>query len=141
MIFPGWSQCCDFPVVVCCCWLGDKMSILRVENLLQLNKKFCFMGLSTAESNFTKEAGKQTLSEYVYHYHTVNCKRFCLFGIGRLWLFVKYLRTTEQICTKLIRKTRFVPCLDEFEGRRSRSPGTKTAFFGRFGGLRTVYVY
>jgi len=32
--------------------------------------------------------------------------------------------------------------LDEFEGQdqRSRSPGTKTAFFGPYGGLRVVYV-
>ena len=35
-----------------------------------------------------------------------------------------------------------VPRSDEFEGQgqRSRSPGTKTAFFGPFGGLRVVYV-
>jgi len=35
------------------------------------------------------------------------------------------LRTAERICTKLTRKTCFVPCSDEFEGQgqRSRSPG------------------
>jgi len=27
------------------------------------------------------------------------------------------------------------------KGQRSRSPGTKTAFFGPFGGLRAVYVW
>jgi len=27
------------------------------------------------------------------------------------------------------------------KGQRSRSPGTKTAFFGHFGGLRAVYVW
>jgi len=50
--------------------------------------------------------------------------------------------TAEQICAKFIGETCLVPRSYEFEcpGQRSRSPGTKTAFFGPFGGLRVVYV-
>ena len=52
------------------------------------------------------------------------------------------VRTAERIYAKFTWKTGLVPRSDEFEchGQRSRSPGTKTAFFGLFGGLRAVYV-
>ena len=48
--------------------------------------------------------------------------------------------TAERICAKFTRKTYLVPRSDEFEdqGHRSRSPWTKAAFFGPFGGLRAV---
>jgi len=51
--------------------------------------------------------------------------------------------TAERICAKFTRKTCLIPHLDEFEGEnhRSRSQGTKTAFFGPFGGLRAVFVW
>ena len=53
--------------------------------------------------------------------------------------------TAERICTKFTRKM----CLSlagsrwnvKVKGQRSRSPGTKTAFFGPFGSLRAVYVW
>jgi len=50
--------------------------------------------------------------------------------------------TAERICAKLTWMTRLGPRSDEFEGQghRSRSPGTKTAFFGTFGGLGAVHV-
>jgi len=58
---------------------------------------------------------------------------------------MKYLGTTEWICTKFTVKTCLVPCSDEFEGQGQKlkgqgSSGTKTAFFGPFSGLRAVCV-
>ena len=74
--------------------------------------------------------------------------------------------TAERISAKFTRKTCLVPRSDEFEGHGqrwtagivgagsrqtdrqtycvsewSRSPGTKTAFFGPFGGLHAVDVW
>jgi len=47
----------------------------------------------------------------------------------------------ELICDKFTGKTCFIPHLNEFEGKRSRSLGTKMTFYGPFGGLRAVYVW
>jgi len=46
--------------------------------------------------------------------------------------------TAERICAKFTGKTCLVFRSDKFEGQgqKSRSSGTKTAFFGAFGGLR-----
>jgi len=49
--------------------------------------------------------------------------------------------TAEQICTKFTQKMCLVPRLDEFEGQRSRSPGTKNGIFRSFDGMRAVYVW
>jgi len=72
--------------------------------------------------------------------HAVNCRRFCFFApsVVCVFLFVYEIfpGTAERIW-----KTCLVPCLDEFEGQRSRLPGTKTAFFGPFGGLNVVCVW
>jgi len=35
----------------------------------------------------------------------------------------------------------FGPSFGEFEGQRSRSPGTENGIFGPFGGLHVVYVW
>jgi len=63
-----------------------------------------------------------------------------------LWFFCLYeiiSGTVERICAKFTRKTCLVPRSDEYEGQgqRSRLSGTKTAFFGSFGGLHAVYVW
>jgi len=47
--------------------------------------------------------------------------------------------TSERICSKFTRKTCLVSRSDEFEGQGHQ--GQKTAFFGPFGGLRTVCVW
>jgi len=51
--------------------------------------------------------------------------------------------TAERLCAKFTGKTCLVRRSDEFEcqDQRSRSPGTKTAFLGPFGGLHAVYVW
>jgi len=44
----------------------------------------------------------------------------------------------ELICNKFTGKTCFIPHSDEFEGKRSRSPGTKTTFY--FTALLVAFV-
>ena len=77
--------------------------------------------------------------------HSVNCVRFC-FGDVCDFIFCSVRNisgTAERICAKFTGKMCLVPRSDKFEGQdqRPRSPRTKTAFFGPFGGLRAVYVW
>jgi len=67
------------------------------------------------------------------------------FGAVSLWFFVCVWNISgnrwtdfHQIHTEDV----FGPCSDEFEGQgpKARPPGTKTEFFGPFGGLRAIYV-
>jgi len=78
--------------------------------------------------------------------HAVNCGRFCFWRRQSVvsFLFVYQISgTAERICDKFTRNTCLVPRSNEFEGQgqRSRSPRTKTAFFGPLGGLRAVYFW
>ena len=80
-------------------------------------------------------------SWFLTHDHIFTVLHFChmqwtaegsVFGAVSLWFFVcvwNVSGTAEQICAKFTRKTCFVPHSDEFEGQRSRSPGTKTGIF------------
>jgi len=71
--------------------------------------------------------------------HAVNCVRFCFWQC--LWLFclcVKYLQNRWTDLRQIHREV--VPRSVEFEwqGQRSRSPGTKNVFFGRYIGNRWI---
>ena len=71
----------------------------------------------------------------VYYYRTQWTAEGSVFGAVSLWVFVcvwNISGTAERICAKFTRKTCLVHRSDEFkdQGQRSRSPGTKTAFFG-----------
>jgi len=79
-------------------------------------------------------------------YHTQWTAEGSVFGAASLVFFV-YEISREPLNEfapnshgRRARKTCLVPRSDEFEGQRSRSPGTKAAFFGPFCGLRAVYV-
>ena len=77
--------------------------------------------------------------------HTVNCVTFCFWHC--LWLLLCEISRAQL--------NGFVPNAQEkrvwsltqmslnvkVNGQMSRLPGTKTTFFGRFGGLRMVYVW
>jgi len=71
--------------------------------------------------------------------HAVNCGRFrfwrrqsvfclCMKNLGNRWTDLRQIHTEDVFGLSLGRVWKW--------GQRSRSPGTKTAFCGRFGGLR-----
>ena len=74
-------------------------------------------------------------------------RKVLLFGAISLWFFVcvrNISGTAERICTAHGRRVRSLAQMSlkvKIKGQRSRSPGTKTAFFSPFGGLRAVYVW
>jgi len=71
-------------------------------------------------------------------------RKVLFFTLSVTLLFVYEISwgTAQRICSKFTGKMCWVPRSDEFEckDQRSRSPGTKTAFFGPFGGLCAVYL-
>jgi len=87
--------------------------------------------------------------EVLYSYllpHAVNCGRFCfwrrlcslfVYEISREPLNGFAPNSQERRIWSLARRNSKV----RVKGQRSRSPGTKMAFFGPFGGLRAVYVW
>jgi len=85
------------------------------------------------------------LINYLFaYYHTQWTAVGSGFGAISLWFFVcvwNISGTDEWICARFTRKTCLVPHSDEVKGRRSRSPGTKTAFFSPFGDLHAVCVW
>jgi len=66
---------------------------------------------------------------------------FLMPSVCDIFVCVKYLSgIAERICAKFTWKTCLVPRLGKFEGQRSRSPGTKTAFLA-LSAVCLVYVW
>ena len=78
-------------------------------------------------------------------YHTLHKVLFLVLSVTFLFVYEISRGTAERIWDKFTGKMCLVTCSDKFECQdhrsRSRSPGTKTAFFGPFGGQHAVYVW
>jgi len=72
--------------------------------------------------------------------HAVNCGRFCFWRRQSFFVCVWNISGTAEHRRRVWSLAR-MSLKVKIKGQRSRSPGTKTAFFDPFGGLRAVYVW
>jgi len=81
-------------------------------------------------------------AEHSFLQHTVNCGRFCFWCRQSVFcLCMKYLGNRWTNLRQIHTEDMLGPYLGQVWRSRSKSPGTKKAFFDLFGGLRVVYVW